>query len=84
MASKHPVGAAGQQGPQVRSDCWIEVEPRQSGGLDISLQSKVAGMYGQSIEGLVGEGCRVMGLDHARVTVVDQGALPFVDRKSVV
>jgi len=62
----------------VRSDCWIEVEPRQSGGLDISLQSKVAGMYGQSIEGLVGEGCRVMGLDHARVTVVDQGALPFV------
>ena len=78
MASKNPVGAAGQQGPRVRSDCWIEVETRPSGGLDISLQSKVAGLYGQSIEDLVREGCQTMGVAHAKVTVVDQGALPFV------
>ena len=46
-------GAAGQQGPKVRSDCWVQVELREEGGLQVDLASKVAGMYGERIEAQV-------------------------------
>ena len=71
-------GAAGDRGPKVRSDCWIGVEIRESGGVEIALQSKVAGMYGDSIRQLIQDGCEALGVAHAQVDVVDQGALPFV------
>ncbi len=78
MTGTQKVGEAGKRGPRVRSDCWIQVETRESHGLEVSLQSKVAGMYGRAIEDLVREGCQAMGLEHAAVKVEDQGALPFV------
>lgn len=77
MSTNRGHGEAGRKGPQVRSDCWIGVELKARGGITLSLRSKVAGMYGRSIEDLVLRGCRVMGLDHAAVTIEDQGALPF-------
>jgi len=70
-------GEAGDRGPKVRSDCWIAVEPRDRGGVEIALASKVAGMYGDSIRALVADGCRTLGLAHARIEIEDQGALPF-------
>ena len=70
-------GEAGKRGPKIRSDCWIEVEIRSSGGVDIELKSKVAGMFGDRILALLTEGCGVLGVDHARVAVEDQGALAF-------
>lgn len=77
MSSARGSGEAGRKGPQVRSDCWIGVELKSAGGVTVALQSKVAGMYGRSIEALIVEGCRTMDLPHAAVTVDDQGALPF-------
>jgi citrate lyase subunit beta/citryl-CoA lyase len=71
-------GEAGDRGSGVRSDCWIAVEVRDAGGVEVALTSKVAGMYGESIRALVREGCSALGVEHARVTVEDQGALPFV------
>lgn len=71
-------GEAGDRGPKVRSDCWIAVEMRDQGGVEIELKSKVAGMYGDSIRELLDEGCKQLGLEHARVEVEDQGALPYV------
>ena len=71
------VGEAGQRGPKIRSDCWIRIELRDEGGLAVDLTSKVAGMYGDRIEAQIQEGCRALGVDHAEVTVEDQGALPF-------
>ncbi len=70
-------GEAGKRGPKVRSDCWIQWERRDSGGVAIDLTSKVDGMYGESIIALIEEGCRTLGADHVRITVEDQGALPF-------
>ena len=70
-------GEAGKRGPKVRSDCWIQVEIRDSGGVSIDLHSKVAGMFGERIGALLEEGCRALGVDHARITLEDQGALPF-------
>jgi len=78
MTGKATVGAAGKQGPRVRSDCWIEMESAASGGLVIDLQSKVAGMYGQAIEALLKTGCATLGVTDGRLVVRDQGALPFV------
>ena len=71
-------GEAGDRGPKVRSDCWIAVEARDQGGVEIALRSKVAGLYGESIKALVTDGCAALGIEHATVEVEDQGALPFV------
>jgi citrate lyase subunit beta/citryl-CoA lyase len=70
-------GEAGKRGPEVRSDCWIGVELTSRDGLDMEIQSKVAGMYGERIRAQVVEGCAALGLKAARITVEDQGALPF-------
>ena len=70
-------GEAGQRGPKVRSDCWIRVELREEGGLEIALESRVAGMYGDQIRGQMETGGRDMGVAHARIEVEDKGALPF-------
>jgi len=50
---------------------------RQEGGLDISLESKVAGMYGDRIRTQMESGCRDLGIAHARIEIEDKGALPF-------
>lgn len=71
------IGAAGQRGPRVRSDCWLQVEITASGGVTVDLQSKVASMFGERIIASIKAGCAVMGLASAQVEVVDQGALPF-------
>jgi citrate lyase subunit beta/citryl-CoA lyase len=71
------MGEAGKRGPMVRSDCWVSVELKESGGLKIELQSKVAGMFGQRIRTQIEEGCAVLGLNNAAIKVEDMGALPF-------
>jgi len=54
------------------------VEIRDGGGLDVRLQSKVAGMYGDRIRTRVLEGCTALGVSDAVVEVEDMGALPWV------
>ena len=70
-------GESGQKGPKVRSDCWVGVELKDAGGLQIQMQSKVAGMFGARITGQVEAGCAALGVEHAVIEVADQGALPF-------
>jgi citrate lyase subunit beta/citryl-CoA lyase len=74
----NPVGQAGRRGEQVRSDCWISVEVRDSGGVSIALKSKVAAMYGDSIRRTIETGLGALGVKHAAVEAEDSGALPFV------
>ncbi len=71
------IGVAGKKGPKVRSDCHVTVEIQSSGGLQINLISKVAGMFGPRIEALIREGCETLGLNNAIISVDDKGALPF-------
>ncbi len=70
-------GWAGQRGGRVRSDCWVQVELQESGGVTVELQSKVAGMFGDRIVEAVVQGCASLGVTNAKVTVEDKGALPF-------
>jgi len=64
--------------PEKRSDCYVEVAPRNRGGIDVAMKSKVASLYGRTILGLVHEVLDSLGVRHARVRIEDQGALPFV------
>jgi len=70
-------GEAGRKGKEVRSDCWIAIEEKPSGGITVGLKSKVASMYGASIEDLVRKGLKFFGIADAQVEIEDAGALPF-------
>ncbi len=69
---------AGRKGKGVRSDCWVGIELTDSGGLDLNIQSKVMGMYGESIHTLVKEVFVALGIANVRLEMVDVGALPMV------
>ena len=72
------IGQAGRKGDRVRSDCWISVAPKESGGINLTLASKVESMYGDAIRETVLQGLATLGVEHADVVVEDAGALPFV------
>jgi citrate lyase subunit beta/citryl-CoA lyase len=69
---------AGHWGKDIRSDLHIALEPRDSGGLEITLESRVAAYYGDSIVSQTKQVLESLGLKHARATIHDEGALPFV------
>jgi len=69
---------AGHWGKEVRSDVHVAFEVRENGGVEVSLESRVAPYYGNAIleqaRGVLDE----LGVRHARVAIHDEGALPFV------
>jgi len=69
---------AGRSGPDVRSDLRVVFEPRDGGGIEIELQSRVAPYYGDSIRTQAREVLAELGVCHARIAIEDEGALPFV------
>ena len=69
---------AGHGGPDVRSDCRATVEVRAAGGIDVELQSRVSAYYGDSIREQAQRVLADLGVAHARVSLDDAGALPFV------
>lgn len=72
------IGNAGNRGKDVRSDCFVEFEMLNSGGIDIVLQSKVGALFGKSIEALAREMLKYFGIENARLLIEDAGALEFV------
>jgi citrate lyase subunit beta/citryl-CoA lyase len=69
---------AGMRGDKVRSDCWVQVEPRSSGGLKLEVKTKVEEMYGDAVRATCRAVLDGLGVQHAAVTVEDAGALDFV------
>jgi citrate lyase subunit beta/citryl-CoA lyase len=78
MSAKIKAAEAGHWGKEVRSDLHVAIEPRDGGGLEINLESRVAPYYGASILGQTRSVLESLGVKHAVVTVHDEGALPFV------
>lgn len=70
-------GTAGNSGKGVRSDILIDVDLRDSGGVEIDLKSKVEVMYGEAIRDQIREGLEALGVTSALVKAEDSGALPF-------
>ena len=69
---------AGHWGKDVRSDVHVAFEARDSGGVEISLESRVAPYYGTAILEQTREVLGELGVKHARVAIHDEGALPFI------
>ncbi len=72
------IAIAGNEGPKVRSDCRVELEMLQSGGIQFQLKSKVKALYGDKIQVLVFEILEHFGVKNARIDIVDAGALDYI------
>lgn len=71
-------GEAGRAGPDVRSDLHASFEERSSGGITVDLRSRVELYYGDRIRQQAHDVVQALGVEHAHLTLVDEGALPFV------
>jgi citrate lyase subunit beta/citryl-CoA lyase len=71
------IGRAGHSGGSVRSDCRVMVEPATTGGIQLDVKSRVAAYYGKSIRDSVLEIVNSFGVTDARISIEDEGALPF-------
>ena len=69
---------SGKRGESIRSDCYFEIEIKNSGGIKIDLKSKVDVMYGESIKQLIFDMSKFFGLKDGKILLEDNGALPFV------
>ncbi len=70
--------SAGRRGKDVRSDCWANFTPRDSGGIDLNITSKVSSMFGESIRTQTFEVLNALKIEHCLLEIEDAGALPFV------
>ncbi|QQS37694.1 MAG: HpcH/HpaI aldolase/citrate lyase family protein [Ignavibacteriales bacterium] len=70
--------SAGKRGDSVRSDCYFEIELKNSGGIKIDLKSKVESMYGESTRQMILDMSKFFGIKDAKILLEDNGALPFV------
>jgi citrate lyase subunit beta/citryl-CoA lyase len=71
-------GEAGRAGDDIRSDLHVSFEERASGGIEIGLRSRVELYYGDVIRRQVRDVLRALGVEHALIGIMDEGALPFV------
>ena len=78
FGEKSAATGGGHCGKGVRSDVHVAIEARDSGGLEITMQSRVAPYYGDAILAQARQVFDVLGIKHARVEIRDEGALPFV------
>jgi len=68
----------GNKGENVRSDCFLKLELKNSGGIKINLQSKIKILYGSKILSLFEDMFNFFGITHALLDVEDTGSLDFV------
>jgi citrate lyase subunit beta/citryl-CoA lyase len=69
---------AGNKGKEARSDCFVSLELTSKGGIELSVQSKVKSMYGNSIADLCKKVLSHFEIKNAKIAIEDNGALPFV------
>ncbi len=78
MIKKVNKSSAGKHGDSVRSDCYFEIELKNSDGIKIDLKSKVDVMYGESIKQMILDMCKYFAIKDAKILCEDYGALPFI------
>jgi citrate lyase subunit gamma (acyl carrier protein) len=69
-------------GTMESSDIMITIEPWES-GVKIDLNSSVEKQYGNAIRRVISETLREAGIENAKVTAVDKGALDCTIRARV-
>ena len=68
---------AGIKDDKIRSDCYVELSIKKSGGIKLQLKSKVESMYGESIRTLINDILETFEIKNAFILVEDYGALPY-------
>jgi len=69
---------AGHSGKEIRSDLHVGIEPRDGGGVEVGLESRVAPYYGEAILAQARQVLETLGIRNAKVSIHDEGALPYV------
>ena len=69
---------AGHWGKDTRSDLHVTIEPRDEGGIELGLESRVSSYYGEAILTQARRVLESLGLKNAKVSIHDEGALPYV------
>jgi citrate lyase subunit beta/citryl-CoA lyase len=78
MAADKKSAEAGHWGKDVRSDLHVAIEPQDSGGIELGLESRVAPYYGEAILSQARHVLETLGVKNAKVSIHDEGALPYV------
>jgi len=65
---------AAQAGTVESSDIVVKIEPNEN-GVEIELTSSVKQQYGTQIETVIRETLKELGIENAKVTAIDKGAL---------
>ena len=65
---------AAQAGTVESSDIVVKIEPNET-GVEIELTSSVQQQYGAKIEAVIRETLNELGVENAKVTAIDKGAL---------
>lgn len=69
---------AGNDGPKVRSDCFITLEISDTKVREIVINSKVNALFGEAIRFQINEMLDYFEIEGVRLELNDKGALPFV------
>ena len=69
-------------GTMESSDVYVQIEPGCD-GIQLQLESVVAQQFGDSIQAVVREVLKELDVEHAKVRIVDRGALECVIRARV-
>jgi citrate lyase subunit beta/citryl-CoA lyase len=77
-AQKKSRAEAGPRGDDVRSDLHVIFEPLDARGIEIEVESRVAAYYGENIRAQAKHVLTDLGVTDGRLSIRDQGALPFV------
>ena len=72
------IATAGNTGKKVRSDCFVTLELKNSGGIKIEQKSKVQVLYGKANIDLCEDILKFYRIENAQLTLEDKGALPLV------
>lgn len=68
----------GNKGKGIRSDCFVSLELKDHGGIDLQVESKVYAMFGEDIRQQAFGILAFFGIENATVRIEDTGALPLV------
>jgi len=72
------IGKAGNRGKSEKSDCYVEFELTNSGGINIDIKSKVKALFGRAINSLAEDILAFYEIKNANLLIEDAGAVDFV------
>jgi len=75
---KQLTATAGNNDAKKRSDCFVSLEIKDKGGIEILLKSKVEVMFAESIKEEAKTILNFFNIENAILSIEDKGALPFV------